>query len=258
MISVVVSTYENSQSITRCLESIAQQRVNFDVQVIQARSQNYPTRLAHAKTARHEVILFLDDDCVLPHPEYLQSVVSFMQTNYEIQLAGGQYLNSASSGYFDRAYNFMCFLWIISHSPVRSSGAFKVHNLLGGCLIIRKSIQDIVPFQDPQFWGGEDTHFVRRCQGAGLQCFYDTSLSVVHSDSGSVKKWIRRGLLHGYNGVKYKLRGGKATQYFECWPTLLRYLIPISIHQTLVGVGGLVACWNQKKIRVGLLINSKS
>lgn len=201
----------------------------------------FPCRYQALQKAKGDLVIFLDGDCKLPDPRFLYRCQNFFANNPHIQVAGGRYLNSTTSKYWDRAYNFLCSLWLGEPGIT--------HNLLGGCLIINKSSLRLSDYKEPDFWGGEDTYFIRSLQKAGHICYFSESLSVIHCKGGSLLKWIHRGFRHGYNGAMHNLFSPKRNCSLLWNKETAIYLLPLIVHGLALVTGKWFFFLTSRKLR---------
>lgn len=147
-------------------------------------------------------LLFLDEDCRLPDPDFLQRFRNLTSRFPDVVVWGGLYLSPPSSSYSVRAYNELCNFWVLL-----SQQKNQFNNLLGGCLALHVPKVTPVLKSNPIFWGGEDTFLLRGLQAHGLNCRLSKDISVYHQpDSQSLTKIWSRGFLHGLNRNRFNLQ----------------------------------------------------
>ncbi len=150
------------------------------------------------KTAMGEYILILNPDLVVL-PGTLDKLISFMNTNSKVGLAGPRLVNP------DGSLQYSCFTWPSFWMPLFrrtflgtfGRGEKNVHKyqmmdwdhqdnravdwLLGACLIVRrKALEQVGPLDERYFLYVEDTDWCRRFWAKGWQVFYVSDVEFVH------------------------------------------------------------------------------
>lgn len=184
MISIIIPTSGNTRSIKRLCDSILGQRNHEEYEVLvianppslsmRALLNLYPKNFYYgtskngANHARNEGIrrskgrylLFLDDDCVLPHQSYLNEATKALDDHQDWGGYGGPYrpLSKARSQY-DITYCYIQNKWLLESAL--PSG--RTRHLVGGNMILRRSLFETYGlFSEKLIFGGTETEFLKR------------------------------------------------------------------------------------------------
>lgn len=153
-----------------------------------------------ASDADGKYILFLDDDVILPRKDFLIDLIEKFKVLSQKSILGGGYLNSPSTSCIQRVGNSLANMWIqsgIEKASPYDSSIYSCHFLVGGILILEKSVAQQCPFPELIPWGGEDTAFIHAAKDNGFSIFYCKDLNVIHEGSSSLIKFLRRAWLSG-------------------------------------------------------------
>lgn len=202
-ISIVIPTHKRAAQVAQLLRSIDTQSHVLDIEVLVV--TNFPdTTLANIikKSSRPvqllvankrgvnasrnlglerssgDVVLLLDDDCVLHKRDFLRRVLNAHRVLSDVQIIGGGYESNPSARFEQQAYNFISTAWCeayqynLSHSWA----------LLGGNVSYKASVRDdIYRFDESISYGGSETEFHVRLHAQGFQMKYLSDLSVEHA-----------------------------------------------------------------------------
>lgn len=145
-------------------EILSRSQIFFDHKVGANRARNSGIR-----TAKSQLLLFLDDDCVLIKKSFLREHVDFHKKNSEVFAIGGGYALPEEPSFFDRVYNYIQMEWYFS-------GLFdglerRTRHLLGGNFSAKKDIifKENLFFDEELIYGGTEYEFFRRAEELGLQ-----------------------------------------------------------------------------------------
>ncbi len=198
-ITVVVPTHRRSQKLELCLMSISKQALaeKINLQLLIVDNSTSPNdsleiqNLIHSfcaaqvfrtttgvnaarnkglKNAEANIVLFIDDDCVLLGPGFIQKHIDFHQNNSLAFAAGGQYLVGSNANYIEREYVLAQRAWLCRGQV---SGSQEVRFLLGGNLSIKKEVasKNNIFFDEKIVYGGSETEFFVQALRLGLMSF---------------------------------------------------------------------------------------
>lgn len=191
-----------------------------------------------AKNSAGNYILFLDDDCVLPNVDFLETLANMMKKDPSLKVLGGGYFSDKRDNWKIRYYNKMANEWIkVGLQPDTNSIDYcPASNLLGGNVCYKSEIFDQGFFFDESIIsGGDETEFHHRLKESGFTLGYSSKLDVLHQASGTWRSLITRAWNQGSNSYRYhraqrtsltsKLRAVKSISKND--PQLLAFL---SVH----------------------------
>lgn len=159
-----------------------------------------------ARRSKGEFLLFLDDDCVLPHERFLEEMSLKFSANPAAAALGGHYISPKSSCWRVRGYNAMAKAWLLLSAQAGTEGDRQVMHLLGGNVCYRRELFDLgYWFDESIISGGDEAEFHLRLNRAGHQLVYASSLSVIHQADSSwialLKRAWRQGRARSTSGV---------------------------------------------------------
>lgn len=215
-LSLIVPTYRRPEQISALLSSISQQSINpqsLEVIVVGNLScvqtskhcEKYKNsgmnlhyfetgklgvnvaRNAGLEIAQGEICVFLDDDCLLPDPFWLNKVIQKFNANSEVDGFGGYYLHSGKFNFWGLIYYIKLRSWL-KYYQVES----QAYRLLGGCMAFRRKKIGAIRFDNSIVFGGAETDFVLRLLSAGLRLQIDEELSVQHSFHLSFQSFLSK------------------------------------------------------------------
>lgn len=214
IVSVIIPSYNSSQTIVKCLASLKQQKTleQFEVIVVDSSSdqtasiieQNFPwvklytfSKRKFAGSARNfgvshsagEIIAFIDADCFVDPDWICQIIATHKQT--ELPLIGGAIDNGNPESYTGWGYYFSSFnRWL----PQQKENQYK--DLATGSLTVKKwLLEQYGVFSDEQFC--EDTDFSWRIAKAGYPLLFMPTLKVYHVNLEDVRECLIRKIQHG-------------------------------------------------------------
>lgn len=132
-----------------------------------------------ARSARGEFLLFLDDDCALPRPDFLEALHSLLSCHPEYSALGGPYESARPAPWRVRGYNSMANAWV-SLGTDSAAEISRAQNLLGGNICLRREIFEDFAFDERIISGGDETEFLRRLTAAGRLLGFAPALAVTH------------------------------------------------------------------------------
>lgn len=214
LVSVVVPSYNSSQTIEKCLGSLEQQGnlEQFEVIVVDSSTdetasiikQKFPwvklyafSQRKFAGVARNfgisqsvgEIVAFIDSDCFV-EPDWINQVIISHQKT-ELPLIGGAIDNGNPESYVGWAYYFSSFSrWM------PQSGEHKRRDLATPCLTAKKWIFETYGvFSETRFC--EDTDFSWRIAEAGYSPLLMSNIKVHHINLEEISKLLSRKKTHG-------------------------------------------------------------
>ncbi len=229
--TVIVPSFNSSQTIEHCLASVEDQTLRGCVEIIVVDSSfdgtdriiasQFPgVQLFHfsdrklpgearnyaAAHASGDILIFLDADCTV-EPTWLERVIKAHDGAYAA--VGGAVCNGNPE---DKAgwahYLFEFSLWL------PGAAAHEQREIPGGCLSIKKPVFLLYgPF--PEGIYSEDTAFSWRLRSAGLTLLFDPEIRVFHRHTIPFSKLLR---VKGYHGRCF------AWQRAREWPAHKRIL----------------------------------
>jgi len=224
MISVVIPSSGSSRMLEKLCESIAQQNLKEDLEVLivsnppdatvehslkkfGAQFKYFGNTERGANKARNRgiresqgrIIFFFDDDCELPNPDFLQDGISYFNLHPRVCGLGGPYRpkSSLSEGPA-QAYYFIQNRWLFE--GLHSGGGHRY--LIGGNMALRRSaFEEFGVFDEALVFGGTETEFFRRLQNSALHflphrfVFHDYHVS----NSSLMRKAFLQGIGRSYS-----------------------------------------------------------
>lgn len=198
-ISVVIPSRSYEPFLRNCLVSVmAQEFSDFEVIVVfnpdqkmnvhawglgsRLRAVTCPKGVNRARNkglslSRHDLILFLDADCILKDPQFLKKYFDILQMRPDLTGAGGPYRLPAHAQPLSRAYHFIQSDWI-QRSLLGPD--HQTQHLLGGNMIFRRSKLKKFRFEESLVFGGTETELCSRLRAAGHQLLMVPELWVEH------------------------------------------------------------------------------
>lgn len=223
MISVVVPSSGFSLLLEKLCDSIAQQNLKEDLEVLivsnppdkktELSLEKYGSRFKYfantdrgANKARNRgiresqgrLIFFFDDDCELPNSDFLAEGISYFNLHPRVTGIGGPYRpKSALKSGAAQAYYFIQNRWLFEGR--HNEGGHRY--LIGGNMALRRSaFQEFGLFDEALVFGGTETEFFRRLQNVVLHfrpdrfVYHDYQISRV----SLVKKAFLQGIGRSY------------------------------------------------------------
>lgn len=129
--------------------------------------------------AQGDVLLFIDEDCYLPHPNYLNQLQQEFDKNKKL-CGGGYYLSEQKTlGLFSRFYNYFCNFWVSTHLVKEQFSEV----LLGGCAFYAKDILNThnIRFSALHRRAGEEYRLNSKVTEKGYSLHLNGKWSVYHN-----------------------------------------------------------------------------
>jgi len=225
MVSIIIPTVDRHQSLVKLVESISRQNFdssqvetlivyNFSKKKRQSKQRKTPSVLAapgikllqapapgvnHARNAgivaaRGDILLFIDDDCVMDDPDYLSKMLERHTEEPRRLSLGGPYRLPPKASFWDRVYYTNMSLWLERQKiSARASRA-----LLGGNASYKVEIfADGRRFTPGIKYGGSETMFNEKLfEDFGPHGFYD-DLYLTHQSRISLRNFIYKAYMQG-------------------------------------------------------------
>lgn len=147
--------------------------------------------------ATGDLIYFLDEDCRLPQPQYLDQLLQIESRYAEFALLAGTYQDSALCSFWGRAYNALCRAWLKKSSSAYSHSNLVFSHFLGGNFILRPSMINNIAFSKECRFGGEEIDFSLKLRQQGLKSIQLNHLSLEHMACHDIKNFYWRAWRHG-------------------------------------------------------------
>jgi len=208
----VLFVFNGGRSPVSAVEQEKLQELELNIQILyRPEGQTNSSRNWGAYCSKAPYILFLDDDCILPHSNYLKERIDCFESSPKLSGIGGFYLSPKANSATSHTYN------LISNACLMAKGALEKnpHVLLGGACAYRKS--DFMAhrgFQEDCHGAGEEILLHKTLKQADLQLAVKRRFSVHHNFRGSLKKLISRARCFGH-GMKLQLPGENIVSHFK-------------------------------------------
>lgn len=230
MLSVVIPTTNRPDSLIRLVESLQLQNMassSYEVLVVynnELQKKSSPLKdsplvklfcaphpgVNHARNhgafhARGSVILFLDDDCDVPDPSFLQKHITYHQSFPQMVAVGGPYLLTQNASLCDQIYHVNNANWIHANLTATSRSTA----LLGGNASYKSFIfANGSRFTEEISYGGSETplNTILALKYGSHGYFLD--LAVVHNTHLNLHSLLRKAYLQGIGAaIQTKMYG---------------------------------------------------
>ena len=230
LISIIVPNKTPSQNLEKLLPTIAKQKVKFNFEVIIV-SNPKPAKLKvsainklelkwfHSpikganvarnlgvKYAKGDWLFFIDDDCLLPHENFLQNLEVHLKNASQKAILGGGYIrncgktfeSTSESNRYSAAYHIIQMNWIKNGL----SKKYGWQNFVGGNLILHKSTFLDHQFDESIVFGATEHEFVSRLLRSGYHGLQIEDSELIHNHNLNKTNLIMKGV---YQGIGYSL-----------------------------------------------------
>lgn len=221
-ISVVIPLTTDSKYVTEVLQVLdLQAQVNFEVLlVLNPASSNWPRLASHfsfpimrlhsakgANQARNEglrkaqsdLVLFLDSDCVPARLDFLARYVELMNQHPHLTGVGGRYSLFPEANSMAQTYNFLQMQWV--HEGLYNAQN-ECLNLLGGNLVLRKSLLKDELFDANLIFGGTERELLQRLHQQGHRFAFFENQVVYHYGNLNLIQLLKKAFAQG-RGARY-------------------------------------------------------
>ncbi|MCS7105056.1 MAG: glycosyltransferase [Thermofilaceae archaeon] len=240
MISVVVPTRNNEDTIERLLDSLARQSFRgFEVLVVDSSNDRTPeiasrypfvrvlkvppaginvARNAGVREAKGSVIAFTDGDCIAP-VDWLESVEKFFETVPEAAVVGGSVLTAAVlrgnvvAEYYNEALWPMMTVYT-RQIEITLENFHKVRVPNGNNLAIKREVLLSNPFDESIRGGYDEVELLWRLCKKGFKVYATPSIRVEHLHTGSLSRMLKRAFSYGRGHCLFFLKHRRAPLAF--------------------------------------------
>ncbi len=176
------------------------------------------------KHASGDLILFLDDDCLIADLNYFNKAL-FEFINNKREIFGGGYTIKGNLGSATIAYQIISEDW--------QNNLDQSHRLLGGNLFIKRSIlNNNIKFNNEITFGASETEFIENQRAFGTDVHFIDDLDVIHAPSISVADIAHKAYMQGKNSKEFVKKHSSLNlenKYYITWtPLLFKYCPSLS------------------------------
>ncbi len=168
------------------------------------------------EVAAGNILLFIDDDCVMDDPDYLAKLIRAHKKYPQTAAIGGRYTLASSSGFLAEAYHFTAENWL---NQSRLETGYSFH-LLGGNTSYKSSYLNgnisKIRFNEDIEFGGSETELHFRLAELGYKMFLSENLPLRHECRVSLRDLIYKGFKQGKTSARLRKRSSSGdTQIAE-------------------------------------------
>lgn len=197
---IIVVDDGSGDNTSRTVEELQSENSNLKY-AYQKNSGAAAARNLGAKTAKYELLLFIDDDILL-EADSLEKISDFHRKYQDSILSGSwvysedvlQSLNKTPFGRFKIENDYTCMGGIDKTSV--SDNLYETKSLASFCLSMPKSVFKIVGGFNENFpyAGCEDQEFSAKAIDSGIKLYYSQNIKTFHNelDRGEKEKWLNR------------------------------------------------------------------
>ena len=243
----VIPTFNRPSTLARCLESVFSQRTDTRFEIIvsldsrdtvsQEFLAGYGKRVSVVRAgvpglnaarnrginaAQGRIVVFLDDDCVVPRPEWVDLLNAGFRRRPEASAIGGGFISKDNAPLFVRCRNRMSNAYVLDSRVCEN----EVRSLLGGNIAYRKELFDrFGVFDEFLLYGATETELNERISAAGGKFYFFDELSVVHAiEDRSLRQHCRQAFSQGSGKAYSYFKGNKCVGSGRGMRATLRYL----------------------------------
>ncbi|MCJ8276763.1 MAG: glycosyltransferase [Bdellovibrionales bacterium] len=171
-----------------------------------------------ASQANGEWVLFVDHDCHYNIDKVLK-IIETLKDQKDLAAFSGVYKQTTTS-LIQKTYDRIQRLWVLKGADRKGGKHLRMaHNLLGGCLVVRKSVwEKLNGFNETIGWGGEETEFIQRIHSLGYKTAVSYSWRVQHDCKIGLFGFMKRAWMQNFNRGLYQIKSindQKSYQYKE-------------------------------------------
>lgn len=244
--TVIINCQSRGHISHSLLKVLAQQSVPLNLEIRE--SHSCPNRLSEIAKTDADFLFFLDQDVVLQSPDSLNQIQIRLSQIQQPCLMTGLYLSSEPFTYLQKAYNWLTNQWILLDA--KPMGKMKaLQNAAGGIWAIKKSnFVELLDWEEPTDWGGEDTRAIRYLKQKGVLILQHPQLNVFHMSARDLKSFIRRAFRQGQARERWSLKSRRRFDFFRNQGSMLNSYLPAWLtHSFFVGLGAWfekIKSWN--------------
>jgi len=245
--SVVVPSYRSGEGLIRCLESVKNQTIKAEyevivvdsspeditefvkkrfpeVEVIHLKRRTLPglARSVGAKAARGKFVFFIDTDCIAS-PDWLELLWNELQAGYKA--AGGGVANGTPDSYVGTAEYLLEFNEMNPRAKMGDVGALPSCNLC-----VSKDVLEEVGYF-PDFMKGEDTILCDNIITAGYNIRFLPEAAITHKNRTGFMHFIKNQIALGEGANETRRRTRRHGYFLIKYPFLVVF---IPIYRTLI------------------------
>lgn len=205
---LVVSNFAD-KSLSWMLERVSETQRNVRLLVAGAKGANASRNLG-IREANGEILLLLDDDCIVDAPQYLQAVIDLHRENPGATAIGGTYSIPDGCRLEDIAYNLIAREWQLSDTG-RDNASLR---LLGGNVSYKKALLAASgELFDPNIsYGGAELEFHSRLAGKGARLLLMPAMAVHHvPEIRSGAELVKKAYKQAMTTVQFSMREGQVS-----------------------------------------------
>lgn len=232
LISIIIPVHGSSKTLSRTIESLLAQkltRISVQIEILLVSDRcnmvteelleqlvrkytiikRFDSKSAGVNAARNtgisnaagELLVFLDDDCILPDTDWIERLWKHFQEHDDTDALGGGYIVAGTDDLFDICWNELAAYHILSNLSARN----RANALLGGNSAYPKRVFMEHGYFDTNIsYGCAETEFIEKLVRNGGKVYYYDDISVYHITTASNKpleyliKNFRRGCGRSY------------------------------------------------------------
>jgi glycosyltransferase involved in cell wall biosynthesis len=186
--------------------------------------------------ARGEVLLFIDDDCLMTDTNYLQKIKQKHRELPQLQALGGPYKLSAKASFWDRAYHHNMHYWLEDQRLNTTAS----RALLGGNASYKKDVFSTeLRFTPGIKYGGSETPLNTAVFEKFGPLGFDEELALEHQSQMGLRDFAYKAYMQGKGYAwQSKMRPQQIQKSFELSPALgLRLRASLRLYSFLFMVG---------------------
>lgn len=180
-------------------QKIASKPKNFRYLETKSIGVNY-ARNVGLKDSRGEIVLFIDDDCLLHDPHFLKKHYDKHLAFPQLDGLGGYYTITNSAGPIEQSYHIKQMEWV--QNGLQPS--YHVELLLGGNMSFKKINISGLFFDEKIKFGGAETEFIYHLASKGKRTRIFHELSILHKTKIHLRDFFKKALLQGAGAAYLK------------------------------------------------------
>lgn len=262
-LSIIIPTHKRVHQASRLLQSIVEQNFPYeDLQVLlisNLKDKKWRSQVAHWESvffdfkykemgklgvnkarnmgirfAGGDILYFLDDDCLLPNKNHLQSLIEEHKKNPEVMGIGGAYKAIKTLHGLKKFYHEQSKQWI--DSMALKSGATQ---LIGGNASYKREVFDRGFYFDSSItFGGSEESFNQSLKEQGWTLLYSEKLWIFHIIQLNLFSLIKKSFQQGKGSFKNLNQSGALKDMKQNWAfSYNNYSFPSFIYNLFFKLG---------------------